>query len=226
MTSEATTITPTDISNVEQRTPAQHIVPAGFWMNAKGDMVHASRIKPAEKLREKFVQNKFKRAEELSALMQEFRVDLVGDFAEFLTEIADVYGKPMRGAQGKGNITLTTFAGDLKIERQIANTISFDERLNLAKTKATACINRWSKGANRNLQAIVADAFDVDTAGNINVGRILGLRRHNIDDPEWQEAMQLIADSMKTVASKTHFRFYRRDEQGRYIPVPLSMSAM
>lgn len=219
-----TSIIPTDISDVTQAQDGA--IPAGYWVNAKGDLIPASKIKPAEKLREKFVQRWFKRAEALNAQMAGFRTELMGDFEDFLNEVAEVYGKPMRGAKGKGNITLMTFAGDLKIERAVQNTIAFDERLQLAKGKATACISRWSKGANKNLQAIVTDAFDVDVAGNINVGRILGLRRHNIDDPEWQEAMQLIAESMKTVASKMQVRFYRRDDKGQYQPLPLSMSAL
>lgn len=227
MNTEATTphdITPTDIGDVTQAQDGA--IPAGYWVNAKGDLIPAAKIKPAEKLRERFVQRWFKRAESLHSQMDAFKAELMGEFEDFLDEVAEVYGKPMRGAKGKGNITLMTFAGDLKIERKVQNTIAFDERLQLAKGKATNCISRWSKGANKNLQAIVTDAFDVDVAGNINVGRILGLRRHNIDDAEWQEAMQLIAESMKTVASKMQVRFYRRDDKGQYQPLPLSMAAL
>lgn len=215
----------TDVSNVNQEADGKD-VPAGYWINGKGDLVHVSRVKPADKLREKFVQRWFKRAEAMNREMSQFKLDLMGDMQAYLDELADIYKTTMRGAKGKGNISLITYAGHLKIERSVQETIAFDERLQLAKAKASECVQRWSKGANRNLQAIVQDAFDVDAAGNINISRVLGLRRHDIQDDDWQQAMVLIGESMRTVASKMQVRFYRRDSAGQYQPVPLNMSAL
>jgi hypothetical protein len=103
--------------------------------------------------------------------------------------------------------------------------ISFDERLQTAKNSIDECITRWSEGSRDEIRALVADAFCVDKAGKINTGRILGLRRLNIQDTQWEEAMQAISDSIQSVGSKEHVRIYTRDENGKYKQVPLNIAA-
>jgi hypothetical protein len=129
----------------------------------------------------------------------------------------------LRGSKGKGNITLTSYDGRFKVERAIAETLVFDERLQVAKTIIDACIHKWAKGANANIQALVNQAFQVDKQGNVSTGRVLGLRRLAIDDAEWARAMAAIADSMKATASKAYVRFYERDDAtGEYEAISLN----
>ncbi|REM31517.1 DUF3164 family protein, partial [Mycobacterium tuberculosis] len=73
----------------------------------------------------------------------------------------------------------------------------FDERLQAAKALIDECIQSWSKSSNVNLKVLVNDAFQVDQQGKISTGRVLGLRRHDIDDEKWQLAMKAIGDSMQ-----------------------------
>ena len=41
--------------------------------------------------------------------------------------------------------------------------------------------------------------------------RILGLRKFNIEDDNWNEAMQLIDEAIQIVSSKQYFAFYIRE---------------
>jgi len=50
----------------------------------------------------------------------------------------------------------------------------------------------------------------VDKEGKLNTGRIIGLRRLAIDDPNWLRAMEAISDSMQVVGSKSYLRVYER----------------
>ena len=64
----------------------------------------------------------------------------------------------------------------------------------------------------------------VDKEGKISTGRVLGLRRLNIHDEKWQQAMQAISDSIIVTDSKNYVRFYERDENGKYQPISLDFA--
>lgn len=57
---------------------------------------------------------------------------------------------------------------------------------------------------------MVLDAFDVDKQGSMNVGKILALRRLEIEDEEWQRGMQAISDSVRVDVTKDYVRLHRR----------------
>ena len=60
--------------------------------------------------------------------MQKFKTQAFTDVAAFVQISADQYGAKIGGT--KGNVQLLTFDGRLKIQRNIAERITFDERLN------------------------------------------------------------------------------------------------
>ena len=126
----------------------------------------------------------------------------------------------------KGNVTLISFDGRYKVVRQIQESLVFDERLMAAKALIDECIQVWSKGSNAHIKLLVNDAFQVDQAGKINTGRVLGLRRAKIDDEKWQRAMAAIGDSIQVAGSKPYIRFYERDANGVYQAINPDMAAV
>jgi hypothetical protein len=66
----------------------------------------------------------------------------------------------------------------------------------------------------------------VDKAGKINTARVLGLRRLEIQDPDWQKAMQAITESIQISGSKQYLRFYERNDRGEYVQIPLDVAAL
>ena len=126
----------------------------------------------------------------------------------------------------KGNVTLISFDGRYKVVRQIQKSLVFDERLMAAKALIDECIQVWSKGSNAHIKLLVNDAFQVDQAGKINTGRVLGLRRAKIDDEKWQRAMAAIGDSIQVAGSKPYIRFYERDANGVYQAINPDMAAV
>lgn len=217
-------ITPTDISDVTQE--LKTAVPAGYWQDARGALVPLAKIKAQDKLREKLVTKWIKRGKKRYEENMAFKMEFMDDMAAFLDEMMAVYSKQMRGAGGKGNISLVSFAGDYKIERSVQDTIGFDERLQLCAELIRNCAARWKRGSNQNLAILAEAAVEVDKAGNVSVSRLLDLRRKKIDDPEWLQAMDLLGDSMRTVASKMQVRMYERDPSGQWKAIPLNMSAI
>ena len=81
--------------------------------------------------------------------------------------------------------------------------------------------------AHDKIKVLVNQAFQVDKAGKINTARVLALRQLDISDPKWQSAMQAINDSIKTISTKAHIRFYERDDTtGEYFPISLDVASV
>ncbi len=87
-------------------------------------------------------------------------------------------------------------------------------------------MHEWSAEARPELRSLIDNAFRVDKEGNLSTARILSLRRVDIQDERWTQAMQAIADSVQVVGSKDYIRFYERDEQGKYQPISLDMAGV
>ena len=127
----------------------------------------------------------------------------------------------------KGNVRLASYDGKTVIQRSFSDNICFDERLQVAKQLIDNCIHRWSETSNDNIKALVEHAFQTDKQGNINMARILGLRRIEIDDSEWQKAMEAIADSITVTGSKSYIRLYQRiGESEQLAPISLDVASV
>ena len=197
-------------------------IPDGFKQDAKGRLIPESQIKPIDIERSDLVIRLIEQAKQNQQQLRDFKALVFGDIAAFVQLSAEQYDVAVGGA--KGNLTLFSFDGKYKIVRQIQDSIRFDERLQAAKALIDECIQSWSANSNDYLKVLVNDAFQVDKEGKISTGRVLGLRRHNIDDAKWQKAMQAISDSIIVTDSKNYVRFYERDEDGKYQPISLDFA--
>lgn len=207
----------------------QHIslpeIPAGYWENAKGDLVPETKVSDIDKLRDQLVRDLCTQAEARSKDLAQFKLDSMGDVTAFVETSAEQYGVKVRGT--KGNFTLMTFDGKLKVVRQMQDQITFGEQLQAAKSLIDQCVTRWAEGANDNIKVLVSDAFQVDKQGLINTGRVLGLRRLDIKDEDWQTAMKAISDSIQVASTKPYIRFYKRNENtGAYDAINLDLAAV
>jgi hypothetical protein len=124
-------------------------------------------------------------------------------------------------------VTFYSFDGSLKINLAIAENMQFDERLQAAKALIDECITEWTQGSRAEIQVLVQAAFQTDKEGNINTGRVLGLRRLDIKDPRWKTAMQAIGESLQVVGSKEYVRFYERvGDSDQYRAVVLDIAGV
>lgn len=188
-----------------------------------GELTPLSAIKPEDIEEDELVRRLTARAEEIRRELAAFRDLVFGEVTAYRQLLAEQYGVTRGGP--KGNITLSTVDGGQRLNIQVARTISFGPKLEIAKTLIDGCIRRWSEGSNNNIRALIDQAFQVDKQGKLNTDRILGLKRLNIVDEtgEWDKAMNAIADAVRVVSSKEHARFYRISDAGEdRIPLDLA----
>ena len=199
-------------------------VPKGYWQDANGALIPVAKIKELDKARHKCVVGLAARAQRMSEALREFKLAVMAEIEEFVQQSAAEYDAKLGGK--KGNVTLVSFDGRFKIIRSIQESLVFDERLQVAKSLIDECVHLWAKGANKNIQALINHAFQVDSEGKVSTSRVLALRRLDIQDPKWASAMQAVADSMRTASSKAYVRFYaRNDATGEYVAIPLDVSS-
>ncbi|MFE8644153.1 DUF3164 family protein [Sphingomonas sp. NCPPB 2930] len=206
-------------------TTTEKTIPAGYWEDANGAFVPVSKIKEIDKDRHRVVEQLCEQAKKQSAALVGFKTTAMHAVQQFVERSLAEYDVKHGGK--KGNVTLVSFDGRYKIVRQMQESITFDERLQAAKALIDECIQGWSKGSNANIKVLVNDAFQVDQAGKISTGRVLGLRRLEIADETWLRAMQAIGDSMRVASTKPYIRFYERDEHtGDYFAINLDVAAV
>lgn len=197
-------------------------IPEGFKQDSKGRLVPESSIKPIDFERDALVSRLIKNVKEVQQQLKQFKALAFGDIAAFVDLSLELYDVHLGG--NKGNVTLYSFNGQYKIVRQIQDSIRFDERLQAAKILIDECIQSWSADSNDHLKVLILDAFQVDKEGKISTGRVLGLRRHDIKDEKWLQAMDAIAESINIVDSKSYVRFYERDKDGKYQAISLDFA--
>ncbi|VVE15157.1 sulfate transporter [Pandoraea anapnoica] len=200
-------------------------IPDGFACDAHGRLIPKGMVKPIDELRDQTVRALVKEALRVQAELMEYKLRAFTDIEAFVAASFEQYGVKSGGA--KGNVTLMTFDGRYKVVRQIAERIQFGEQLQAAKELIDECLREWTKDSDGKVKAIINEAFQVDKEGNVNTGRVLGLRRLNIDDPKWATAMRAIVDSIRVTGTKPYVRIYERDESTKeYKAISLDIAAI
>jgi hypothetical protein len=197
-------------------------IPAGYRADSKGRLVPESTIKTIDIVRDGLVIDLIAEAKDAQERLRKLKALAFSEIASFIDLSLNQFDVHVGG--NKGNITLYSFDGKYKIIRQIQDTIRFDERLQAAKILIDECIQSWSADSNDHLKVLILDAFQVDKEGKISTGRVLGLRRHDINDSKWRQAMDAIAESINIIDSKRYVRFYERDAEGKYQAISLDFA--
>lgn len=198
-------------------------IPKGFMEDPQGRLVPRNKVKEIDRDRDSVVRDLMKKGEEVSRAISEYKRWAMETVKAFVEKSAEQYGAKMGGK--RGNVTLTSYDGKLKVSLSVADYLTFDERLQVAKELIDECIRRWSKGARGEIKVLVEDAFKVDKKGMVDTKRILGLRRLDITDEQWKKAMDAISDSVTVACSKEYLRLYRMGSQGDYMQLPLDIAS-
>jgi len=195
-----------------------------YMTDARGALVPLSAVKPVDKLMDEVVRKVVAFATDLSAQIARFRGHTFEDVSAFQALIAQEYGTNVGGA--KGNVTLTSFDGTMKVQIQVADLIVFGPELQAAKRLVDECLAEWSAEAGDELRAIVSRAFQVDKEGRVNRAEIFMLLRVSIEDPRWVRAMDAVRESIRVVGSKSYVRFYRRaDPAAAWQPISIDLAS-
>ncbi|WP_246728291.1 DUF3164 family protein [Microvirga terricola] len=179
-----------------------------YYRDAKGCLIPENLVPAKDRLVDDVVRKIVGYADDISAQVARFKGHTFDDVNTTLDLIADKYGAKLGGS--KGNVTLMSIDGTLKVQVAVADQLTFGPELQAAKSLIDECIASWSEGSRDEIRALVNHAFQVDREGKINRTAIFQLRRVQIEDERWQQAMTAIGDAIRVVGSKEYVRFYKR----------------
>ena len=200
-------------------------IPDGYMADSKGRLVPVALVKEVEKLEDQLVRDCMTYADGLSDQIARFKGHTFDDVGAFMDLLSEQYGQTKGGS--KGNVTFTTFDGCQKVQVAVQDHIEFGPQLQVAKDLIDECICDWSEGSHDAIRALVNHAFNVDKPGQVNRQALFQLRKFEIDDDRWRQAVQAINDSIRTVGSKTYVRFYRREKPtDRWQAVTIDLAAV
>lgn len=199
--------------------------PEGYWTDARGVLTPVSLVKEIDRDRDELVGEIVEQAIAVSSALRALKARAFADIQAFIDLSAEKYGA-MKGGK-KGNVTLYSFDGRFKIQRAMQDRIALNERIQSAKALIDACLADWTADARPELKALINEAFDTDKEGNINTGRVLALRRYDIEDERWQQAMLAIGEAVQVVSSKSYIRVYERvGDTDEYRPIALDIAGV
>jgi hypothetical protein len=198
--------------------------PAGYLTNGLGHLVPSDLVSEIDKTRNALVLDIVSKACDLRNLLADFKADAFGDIQAFAELSAEKYGIKLGGL--KGNISLSSFDGRYQVKLSQADVKIFDERLHAAKELVDLCIHRWTEGSRIEIKALVEHAFQTDKEGKISLGRIYTLMNLDIQDEQWQQAMQALKDSMQVVSTTAYLRIYERDDKGKFEQLALDLAGV
>lgn len=192
-------------------------------LDASGRYVPAALVKPEHLLEDELVREMHADALQLRELIRVFRNKAFEKVDTLLELLDEKHGAKPGGA--KGNLTLSSYDGSMRVQVAIGNQVEFGPELQAAKALIDACIEEWAANSGPELRVLVNDAFDVGKEGKLRTDRILALRRLEISKPEWIKAMTAIGDAVRVVSSRRYVRFYQRAKKdGDFEQVPLDIA--
>jgi hypothetical protein len=191
---------------------------AEMMKDAQGRLVPTENVREIDRLRDDLVKRLEARFAAVRAVCQEFRQFADGEIDAFLQLSQERFGI-QRGGQC-GNLSLSTYDGELRLQRAVQKRLEFSDEIHAAKTLIDECVRDWCTGARPELKVLVDDAFKVDQKGDLAADRVLGLRRLEIKDERWNRAMEAIAASVQVQSTRQYLRFYRRKPNGEYEHLP------
>lgn len=198
------------------------------WIDESGNTIPYNRTTKAERLKERHAYKILKEAQKASELLQGLKKTMDTAIHEILEECRNENSVKL---DGKGNYTWFNFNRSIKIEVNINEIISFDQiKLESAKEKLLGLIRDNTTGDDF-IISIIEQAFQTST-GKLDTKRILGLKKHTIRIKNnairqiWQEAMDLIDQSISRPSSKKYMKVYLKDEQGEYQNIQLNFSSI
>jgi hypothetical protein len=200
-------------------------LPPGYIRNTAGHLVPEELVRESDLIRDAIARDLALEAERLNTELIAFKKKALSDIADLITIAADRYGVQLGGK--KGNVSISTYDGEYRVQRSISERITFTEEIEAAKELINDCIMRWSEGANVNIRALVDRAFRTNAKGQIRTASILELLRLEIDDEGWARAMEALTDSIQSAGTSVYIRVYKRVGQtDQYLALPLDLAAV
>ncbi|MFK5979742.1 MAG: DUF3164 family protein [Rhizobiaceae bacterium] len=194
-----------------------------YMEDAKGNLVPLEMVKPEKKLEDDTVRRMIAYGLDLNAQISRFLGHCYDDIGAFEVILDEKY-EAKRGGE-KGNMTLTSFDGCMRVTVQVADLFRFGPELQIAKKLVDECLKEWTDGSRAEIRAVIGSAFNTDKEGQINRTEIIKLLQLAIDDERWLKAMDAIRAAMFVIGTKSYIRLHMRENpKGKWQAISIDLA--
>lgn len=199
--------------------------PGKLWIDETGMSIPFNRLSPSEKLKERLTGTLLSNALKINAGLLKFKEEMDTAVKAVTDALASEKKLPKNW---KGNFLIYNFDRSIKAEVNINETISFDDALiAAAREKLDSFITKNVQGTDEIVRALINSAFH-NTKGGLDSKKVLSLMkyRNKIKDKTFQEALNMIEQSISRPSSKKYYRIWVKDEDGKYQNIDLNFSSL
>lgn len=199
--------------------------PPGYRLDGKGRMAPDRLVRPAEELEDACVRRIAAFGVDLADRIARFRAHVHDDVNALLEILASDYGAA-RKAGSRGNLSLTSYDGRVRVTVQAADRVAWGPELQVARQLIDECLAEWSDGSRDEVRALLQGALVPDREGHISREAVWRLRRIDIDDDRWRQVRRALDDAIRVVGRKTYIRLHvRGSAEDRWKAVPIDIAA-
>lgn len=194
------------------------------WKDENGVHIPANRITQAEKLRERKTAALLKKAQNLNERLTAFKEELKEACDEM--ENISLQELGVNAETFKGNLTFFNFDRSIKIERSISEPMRFDDlTIAAAKQKLDEFLEEAIESKFDFAKEMIMTAFETRN-GKLDPKKITPLTRYEVkvNHPLFTEACRLIQQAIRRPDSKTYYRIWEKEDEGKHEAIELNFS--
>lgn len=195
-----------------------------IYTDHRGNQIPAAYLHKTDREKHAKAQKYYKQALKLSERLNAFKTDLLQECDKLHNQLLDENLITQR-SNSRGGYSISTIDKEIKIEVSVSERIHFDERIEMAQEKINEYLNELTAGVNGELTQLINHAFTT-SKGSLDTKRIMGLFRLTINHPKWQQALELIKQSIQSDYSKRYVRIWKRNNNGQYEAVKLDFASL
>ncbi|MDE1149683.1 MAG: DUF3164 family protein [Azospirillaceae bacterium] len=193
-----------------------------YWRAEDGSLVPVRAVKEADKVEDGFVRSIAAAALQLSGSLARFKGMAMSEGQALVDLLGADYGVKVGGT--KGNVSFYTYDREWQVELAKADKLSFGAEIQVAR----AALEQWVQEAQGapELKLIINRAFGLDAEGQIRANELFRLMAYEMPGETWAAAMKALRDSIRIDGKAEYLRVRRRNSEGRYDLVPLSLASV
>lgn len=196
-----------------------------LWKDETGFALPYNRLTPVEKLQERYATSLINKAIGMNAKLTAFKESI----KEMCQEVYDKFMEENNNTKpSKGNFTWFNFDRSIKIEVSVSDRIDFDDlTIAACKDKLHEFLEENVESKDAFIKQLVLDSFET-SRGKLDAKKVMSLLKYKnkIKHPLFTEAMDLLNQSIRKPDSKTYFRIWLKDKDGKYQNVDLNFSSI
>ncbi len=196
-----------------------------YWTDEAGNRIPRNRLTRREVDNESIMAKLLKGALDINARLTSFKGQIKTATGDMVAAFMEEKGLD---SVGKGNVTLYNFDRSVKIEVSISDRIEFDDlTMKACKEKFDQFLADNVEQRQEFIKEMINDAFST-RRGQLDSKKVMGLLKYEtkVKDAHFQEAMNLLKESIRRPDSRTYYRVWIKDDSGEYQNIDLNFSSI